>query len=82
PAADRDIFRSSGKNCSIPNDWSSFIRTTIAVGDLIHSDAALALLAFDIVEAILSGRTHQVLMLEELDRPLSVSSSDSANLYQ
>ncbi|MGH6899095.1 MAG: hypothetical protein ACREJ5_21530 [Geminicoccaceae bacterium] len=30
----------------------------------------LALLAPDIVEAILSGRTHQVLMLERSERPL------------
>jgi hypothetical protein len=30
----------------------------------------LALLAPDIVEAILTGRTDQVLMLEQLERPL------------
>jgi len=30
----------------------------------------LALLAPDIVEAILAGRTDQVLMLEQLERPL------------
>jgi hypothetical protein len=33
----------------------------------------LALLAPDIVEAILSGRTHHVLMLERLERPLPAS---------
>jgi hypothetical protein len=33
----------------------------------------LALLAPDIVEAILAGRTDQVLMLEQLERPLPAS---------
>jgi hypothetical protein len=33
----------------------------------------LALLAPDIVEAILAGRTDQALMLEQLDRPLPAS---------
>ena len=30
----------------------------------------LALLAPDVVEAILAGRTHQAMMLEQLERPL------------
>jgi hypothetical protein len=33
----------------------------------------LALLAPDIIEAILSGQTDQALMLERLERPLPVS---------
>jgi hypothetical protein len=33
----------------------------------------LALLAPDIVEAVLSGRTDQALMLEKLERPLPAS---------
>jgi hypothetical protein len=33
-------------------------------------DLRLALLAPDIVEAILSGRTHHVLMLEQVGQPL------------
>jgi hypothetical protein len=33
----------------------------------------LALLAPDIVEAILAGRTHQCMMLERLERPLPAS---------
>ena len=33
----------------------------------------LALLAPDIVEAILAGRTDQALMLEQLERPLPAS---------
>jgi hypothetical protein len=36
----------------------------------------LALLAPDIVEAILAGRADQVLMLESLERPLPVSWED------
>jgi hypothetical protein len=33
----------------------------------------LALLAPDILEAILAGRTNQVLMLQQLERPLPAS---------
>jgi hypothetical protein len=33
----------------------------------------LALLAPDIVEAILEARTHQCMMLEQLERPLPAS---------
>ena len=33
----------------------------------------LALLAPDIVEAIIAGQTHQALMLEQLERPLPAS---------
>jgi hypothetical protein len=39
----------------------------------------LALLARDIVEAILSGRTHQALMLEQLGRPLPRAGRRSVN---
>lgn len=36
----------------------------------------LALLAPDLVEAILSGRTDQALMLDRLERPLPASSEE------
>ncbi|MGH6899644.1 MAG: hypothetical protein ACREJ5_24355 [Geminicoccaceae bacterium] len=35
------FFAHRGENCSISADWSSFIRTMIAVGDLVNSAAAL-----------------------------------------
>ena len=41
-ASGRGILGSSGENCSISDDESSLIRTMIAVGDLVCSDAALA----------------------------------------
>ena len=40
----------------------------------------LALLAPDIVEAILAGRTDQVLMLEQLERPLPASWEEQQRL--
>jgi hypothetical protein len=40
----------------------------------------LALLAPDVVEAILAGRTDQALMLERLERPLPASWDEQCNL--
>jgi hypothetical protein len=40
----------------------------------------LALLAPDIVEAILAGKTDQALMLEELERPLPASWTEQHQL--
>jgi hypothetical protein len=40
----------------------------------------LALLAPDIIEAILAGKTDQALMLEELERPLPTSWDDQRSL--
>jgi hypothetical protein len=40
----------------------------------------LALLAPDIVEAILAGRTDQGMMLEQLERPLPASWSEQRDL--
>jgi hypothetical protein len=39
----------------------------------------LALLAPDMVEAILAGRTDQALMLEQLERPLPASWAEQRN---
>ena len=42
----------------------------------------LALLAPDIVEAILAGRTDQALMLEQLERPLPASWEEQRHLIR